>query len=80
MWRDKSIESKVSIYKTSVTPILTYAVETRAQPTKTKNMRAAEMKLLRAIKGVSLRDQLKSTAIRKNLRIRVSKILEGPCQ
>ncbi|XP_045466794.1 uncharacterized protein LOC123675480 [Harmonia axyridis] len=65
-----SADSKVRIYKTVVRPILTYAVETRADSTKTKNtMRAAEMIILRTIKGVSLRDQIRSEAISEDLKI-----------
>lgn len=72
IWKNKyiSTDSKVRIYKTVVRPILTYAVETRADTAKTKNMmRVAEMKTLRTIKGVSLRDQIRSDAIREDLNI-----------
>lgn len=72
VWKNKymSTQSKVRIYKTVVRPVLTYATETRAETTRTKSiMRAAEMKTLRTIKGVSLRDQIRSTAIREDLKI-----------
>ncbi|GJQ64948.1 hypothetical protein Trydic_g7115 [Trypoxylus dichotomus] len=51
-----SAEGKVRIYKTAVRPVLTYAMETRVDKAKTKNMRRVpEMKTLRTIKKVSLR-------------------------
>lgn len=43
-----SIGSKVRVYKTSVRPIVAYAIETRAETTITKRLlRTAEMKTLR---------------------------------
>lgn len=44
-------------------------METRADTAKTKNMtRAAEMKTLRTVKGVSLKDQIWSDIIREDLK------------
>ncbi|GJQ78864.1 hypothetical protein Trydic_g35 [Trypoxylus dichotomus] len=68
IWRNKymSAESKLRKYKTAVRLVLTYAVEARADTTKAKNMvRAAEMKTLRAIKGMSLKDQMRNKVIRE---------------
>lgn len=70
IWKNKymTAECKIRIYKTCVRPILTYAAETRAETTKTKKLlRSTEMKTLRAIKGVTLRDQIRSSAIRDEL-------------
>ncbi|XP_044746226.1 uncharacterized protein LOC123322928 [Coccinella septempunctata] len=63
VWRNKAMssQSKTRIYKTCVRPILTYASETRAETSKTKSiMRTTEMKILRTIKGVTLRDRIRS--------------------
>lgn len=67
IWRNKhmSIESKTRIYKTCVRPIMTYAIETRAETAATKQLlRATEMKTLRSITGKTLRDREKSSDIR----------------
>ncbi|XP_048521542.1 uncharacterized protein LOC125504129 [Dendroctonus ponderosae] len=65
-----STESKVRIYKTCVRPILAYASETRAETSRTKQvMRCAEMKTLRTIKVVTLRDQIRSSTIREELQV-----------
>ncbi|GJQ72387.1 hypothetical protein Trydic_g3469 [Trypoxylus dichotomus] len=80
IWRNKymSAGSKVYVYKTAVRPVLTYVAAARADTIKAKNMmRAAEMKILRTIKGVSLMDQIRSKVIREDLE---TTILEGPPQ
>lgn len=67
IWRNKymSINSKVRIYKTCVRPILSYAVETRAETTTTKRLlRTTEMRTLRSITGYTLRDRQRSEEIR----------------
>lgn len=72
IWQNKymNIESKVRIYKTCVRPILTYAAETRADTSKTKQMtRTTEMKTLRAITNLSLRDRVRSERIRETCNI-----------
>ncbi|GJQ69901.1 hypothetical protein Trydic_g22444 [Trypoxylus dichotomus] len=72
IWRNKymSAESKVCICKTAMRPIFTYAMETRVDTTKAKNMmRPLEMKTFRATKGVSLRNQIRSK-VREDLEIR----------
>jgi len=53
-----SISSKARIYRTVVRPILTYAVETRADTDRTKRtLRTTEMRTLRGIVNVTLRDR-----------------------
>lgn len=72
IWRNKNmnIGSKVRIYKTCIRPILTYAAETRADTSKTKRiMRTTEMKILRRIQGINLRDRVRRTTIRENCKI-----------
>ena len=68
IWKNKhmSITSKARIYRTAVRPILTYAAETRADTNRTKRaLRTTEMRALRAIAGVTLRDRQKSNEIRE---------------
>lgn len=56
-----SMESKVRIYRTCVRPVLTYAAETRAETSHTKRLlRTTEMKVLRSIRGISLRDRVRN--------------------
>lgn len=56
--------------QSKIRPILTYATETRAETSTTKRiMRTTEMKTLRTIKGVSLRDRIRSQDIREELGI-----------
>jgi hypothetical protein len=60
-----STESKIRIYKICMRPILTYTAETQAETSKTKQLlRSAEMRVLRNIKGVILRDRIRSDDIR----------------
>jgi endonuclease/exonuclease/phosphatase family metal-dependent hydrolase len=68
IWKNKhmKMESKIRIYKTCVRPILTYGIESRADTTKTKSLlRVSEMKTLRTICGVTLRDRVRNTEIRR---------------
>lgn len=68
IWKNKymTAQSKVKIYKTMVRPIITYATETRAETKKTKQkMRTAEMKILRSISGVTLRDRQTNKSVRE---------------
>lgn len=70
IWRNLCTRSKVRIYRTCIRPILTYAAETREETSKTKKIiRTTEMKILRTIKGVTLREQIRSEAIRNKLEI-----------
>lgn len=68
IWRNKymSTRSKVRIYKTCVRPVMTYAIETRAENTITKRLlRTTEMRTLRSIAGYTLYDQKRSEEIRE---------------
>lgn len=68
IWRNKhmSTRSKVRIYKTCVRPIMTYAIETRAENTTTKRLlRSTEMRTLRSITGYTLLDHKRSEEIRE---------------
>ena len=57
---------KVKIYKTIFRPILTYESESWTLTTTTKSkIQAAEMRVLRLIKGVTRRDRLRNEDIRK---------------
>ncbi|XP_056641560.1 uncharacterized protein LOC130448295 [Diorhabda sublineata] len=68
VWRNKhiGIETKTRIYKTCIRPILTYALETRADTKKTKQtLRTTEMKTLRCIIGKTRRDYVRNEDIRQ---------------
>lgn len=70
IWKNKmmSPQSKIKIYKTCVRPILTYPTETRAETSTAKRiMRTTEMRILRIIKEVTLRDRIRSEDIREEL-------------
>ncbi|XP_044753795.1 uncharacterized protein LOC123313132 [Coccinella septempunctata] len=63
-------KAKVRIYKTCVRPVLTYAIETRADNKKTKNIiRTTEVKILRNISGYTLRDRKRNTDIRHECQV-----------
>ena len=72
VWRNKfmSTEAKVKIYKAAVRPIITYAVGTRADTTRTEQLlRSTEMKTLRSILGLTLWDKIRSKDIRDECEI-----------
>ena len=72
VWRNKfmSTKAKVEIYKAAVRPMITYAVKTRADTTRTEHLlRSAEMKTLRSILGLTLWDKKKSKEIREECEI-----------
>ncbi|XP_055385812.1 uncharacterized protein LOC129614885 [Condylostylus longicornis] len=72
IWKNKYmlIDNKVRIYKTCVRPIMTYAVETRADTAKTEQiLRRTEMKTLRQICGYTLRDKIRNEDIRSTCEI-----------
>jgi hypothetical protein len=57
-----TVESKVRIYKMCIRPILTYVAETRAETSKTKRiLKTAEMRTLRAARGISLKDRIRKS-------------------
>ncbi|CAG9833057.1 unnamed protein product, partial [Diabrotica balteata] len=64
------MESKMKVYKTTVRPILTYAAKTRTDTRKTKQqINNIEMKVLRSIAGISLRDRQSNRSIREQCKI-----------
>lgn len=68
IWKNKYLrtECKTRIYKTCVRPILTYAIETRADNSKTKqSLRTSEMKVLRTIVGKTRLDRIRNQNIRE---------------
>jgi hypothetical protein len=70
--KDKNVPSKckVLIYTTILKPILIYGAECWSLTTKTgSKLQAAEMKVLRLIKGVTKRDRLTNVFIRDQLHI-----------
>ena len=84
VWNNKymSKDCKTRIYKNYIRPILTHSVETRAETTKTKNrLQVAEMKVLRSISGLSLRDKIRNENIRKQCGIiDILKWTKGRCR
>ena len=79
--KDKNIPTKckVIIYSTILRPILTYGSESWSLTTKLKSrIGAAEMKVLRCIKGVTRRDRIRNKQIREELGIDdIIEIIEG---
>ncbi|XP_019755408.1 uncharacterized protein LOC109534252 [Dendroctonus ponderosae] len=72
VWNYKHMgkQAKTKIYKTCVRPVLTYATETRAHTSRTKNIpRTTEMKILRNIAGYTLRDRKRNTDTRNECEI-----------
>ena len=70
--KDRLIPSrvKVIIYKTILRPVLTYGSETWTLTTRLKSkVQAAEMRVVRLIKGVTRRDRLRNDDIREELDI-----------
>ena len=78
--RDRRIpqKAKTLIYTGILRPMMLYASETWSTTTKTRSrLNAAEMRVLRLIYGVTLRDRVRSEHIREQLRIApVTKIIE----
>jgi len=71
--KDKNIprECKVIVYKSILKPILLYGSENWSLTTKTESkLQAAEMRMLRLIKGVTRRDRIRNVNIREELQIR----------
>ncbi|XP_045461986.1 uncharacterized protein LOC123672057 [Harmonia axyridis] len=67
VWNNKHMrnQTKVRINKTIVRPIMTYGIETRADTKVMKNaLRTAEMKVLRNVLGLTLRDKRRNEDIR----------------
>ena len=65
-----TIRSNIRIYKTCVRPIMTYAIDTRAENTITKSLvRTTEIRNLKSITGYTLYDHKRSEEIRKTCEI-----------
>ncbi|XP_045480943.1 uncharacterized protein LOC123685328 [Harmonia axyridis] len=72
IWNNKHMrkDSKSRIYKTIVRPMMTYAIETRADTKVMKNaLRTTEMKVLRYILGFTLRDKKRNEDIRNECEV-----------
>ena len=72
IWYNKNMrtETKTRIYKSVVRPTITYSVETAAVTSKIKNkMSTLEMRVLRKIKGCTLRDRIRNDNIRESCQI-----------
>lgn len=69
-WKNKylSFESKIKIYKTIVRPFLTYAPETRAESSKTKQLCTTEKYTLGSIKGKTKRDRVRNSETSRRFR------------
>ena len=66
--RELSRKAKLSIYLSIFVPILTYGHEGWVMTERTRSrVQAAEMSFLRRVAGVSLRDRVRSSAIREEL-------------
>ena len=73
LMKEKCIPTQVktTIYNTILKPILTYGAECWSLTTKTSSrLQAAEMKVLRTIRGVTRRDRLKNERIRADLSVK----------
>ena len=72
IWKNKYLrrETKVRIYKTVASPIMTYAAETRSDTVKTKQiLNVTEMNVLRKIQGKTRWDRVSNAEIRETCRI-----------
>ena len=70
--RDEYIprECKVTIYNTILKPIIVYGCEAWSLTTKTESkLQAAEMRVLRFIKGVTRRNHIRNTTIRSEMKV-----------
>lgn len=66
--REVSQKTKLTVYKTIFRPTMTYGCESWVLTQKMKlRLEATEMKYLRRVKGVSLRDKIRSSQIRAEL-------------
>ena len=68
--RELSVKAKLSIYRSIYVPTLTYGHELWVVTERTRSrIQAAEMSFLRRVAGLSLRDRVRSSAIREGLRV-----------
>ena len=67
---NKPRECKIAIYHTILKPILLYGSEAWSLTTSTESkLQAAEMQVLRTIKGVTRKDKIRNTTIRTELHV-----------
>lgn len=68
--REVTQKTKLSVYKTIFRPTLTYGSESWVLTKRMKSkLEAVEMKYLRKVKGVTLRDRVRSATIREELEV-----------
>lgn len=69
IWNNRhSKDAKTKVYKTFITPIIIYAVETRADNSRMKsNEGNGEMRVVRRISGYTLRDRIRNSRIRDHI-------------
>src|ERR1700755_497972 len=69
--RSISLEEKVTIYSTIIRRILLYGFECFVLNTRQKSrMKAVDVRVLRLIRGITLRDRIRSGFIREEMRLR----------
>ncbi|XP_061892442.1 uncharacterized protein LOC133642332 [Entelurus aequoreus] len=69
--KELSRKAKLSIYRSIYVPILTYGHELWVMTERTRSrVQAAEMSFLRRVAGLSLRDRVRSSVIRKELKVK----------
>ena len=70
MKREFSKKAKLSIFKTLFVPILTYGHESWAMTERVRSqVQASEMRFLQRIEGVTLFNKVRSSEVRKSLKI-----------
>ena len=77
--RELNRKAKLSIYQSIYVPALTYGHELWVMTKRTRSrVQAAEMSFLRRVAGLSLRDRVRSSAVREELGVaRYSSALRG---
>ena len=69
--REITTKIKVTVYKTILQPIITYGSETWVIPRQYRSkLQAAEMRILRKIKGATIMDKINSQTIREELEVK----------
>ncbi len=74
MKKELSCKAKLSIYRSIYVPTLTYGHELWIMTERTSSrIQAAEMRFLRRVAGRSLRDRVRSSVTREELRVEVAR-------